>query len=222
MPSILCIDGFNTYKTKTYDSVYKFLEKNNHKISKFSYGTNEDITKVYQRLTNTIKKNNYDYCIGHSMGGGLLMRYIYDNPKILITAKIILLMPLIHKTQIFINISNIQISKYLYLPKGLILPSYKLHSQGNIFTDTYNLISVSQISDMYTKIILNDDVLIKFLKKQESVKIIYAKEEAFNTIPQNVLNEISNVIYVNGLHECFNSTDDTKKNFFKKFKSLIV
>ena len=221
MPYTLCIDGFNTYKTNTYDNVYKFLEKNNHKISKFSYDTNEDIIKVYQKLTNNINKNNFDCIIGHSMGGGLLMRYIYDNPKILITTKIILLMPLIYKREIYTNISNIEIFKWLYLPKGLFLPSYKLYSHGSILTDTYNLIALKQIIDMYNKISLNDDNLINFLNNNKSVKIIYAKEEAFNTIPKYVLNKIKNFKYVDGLHECFNSTDGTKNNFFKTLKKLI-
>ena len=43
--------------------------------------------------------------------------------------------------------------------------------------------------------------------------LFYADGEAFNTIPNNILGKIRNVVNVRGMHECFNSFD-TSKLFF--------
>jgi hypothetical protein len=67
---------------------------------------------------------------------------------------------------------------------------------------------------------LNSDDFVSVLNKHENTILFYAKEEAFNTIPSNVLDKIHNKEYVNGLHECFNDSD-TCKGFFDKLLQYI-
>jgi hypothetical protein len=221
MPSTLWVQGFNTKNKDTYDGIYQELKTNNHHVTIFSYDNTENNTHVLKNLEDIINKNKFDYIMGHSMGGGFVMRYIFNNPDILKKTKVFLFMSLLYKEPIYENISKSYLIKNSYLPQGLFLPSFKLYSHGNIFNDTYKLLPLKQICGMYNDIMLDNEELIYFLQKNKSVRIIYAEKEAFNTIPQDVLDKLPNVTYVKGLHECFNSTDGTEKTFFKTFKKLI-
>lgn len=222
--NILFIRGFNTNNIETndtYSHIHILLSQTNY-ITYFNYNPNDDIVETYKKLCKIIRRNNFTHLIGHSMGGGLLMKYISDFPKKIPTyKKIILLMPLVYKVPIIDLIAKIPFIRNLYIPKPIILPASKLYSLGNFLNDDYNLISVSQITDMYNHLMLNSDDFIYLLNKyRKNTILFYAKDEVFNTIPEEILDKIYKKQYVNGLHECFNDLH-TCKRFFDKFLGHI-
>jgi pimeloyl-ACP methyl ester carboxylesterase len=46
-----------------------------------SDGGERTIEFITEKLCKIIRRNNFTHLIGHSMGGGLLMKYISDFPK---------------------------------------------------------------------------------------------------------------------------------------------
>lgn len=220
---ILFIRGFNTYKIKTndtYANIHIVLSQNaNNNVVYFSYSPDEDIVKVYKRLVQVIKDNNdFTHLVGHSMGGGLLMRYMYDHPDGVSKYKrVILLMPLMYKTPFNKFFLNLPFIRNISLPNALVLPSAKAYSTGNILNDGFGLSKLQQPADMYKKIMLESNVFVDALNKHKlNTVIVYAREEGYNPIPESVLKKIKNKVYVNGLHESFNSLE-TVKEFFEKF-----
>lgn len=219
---ILFIRGFNTNNIKsgdTYANILVVLNQNaNNDIEYFSYSSNEDIVNVYKRLQKIIKKNDFTHLVGHSMGGGLLMRYIYDHPDESSKYKqVILLMPLVYKTRFNKLFFNIPFIKNLYLPNAIILPSAKAYSRGNIVNDGLRFSKLKQPVEMYKEIMLESDEFIETLNENRSNTVLfYARKEGYTAIPKDVLKQIKNKEYVNGLHESFNSLETTKE-FFEKF-----
>lgn len=221
---ILFVRGFNTNNMKsddTYANIHVVLTENaNNHIKYFKYSADEDIVKVYKRLRKVIKNNNFTHLVGHSMGGGLLMRYVYDYPDdIPKYEQVILLMPLLYKTRfkkLFFNIPGV---RRISLPITLVLPSSKKYSTGNFINDGFKVVKIQQPVDMYKEIMLKteDDFVDTLNKHRSNTVLFYAREEALITpIPKDVLKRIKNKVYVNGLHECFNSLETTKA-FFDKF-----
>jgi alpha-beta hydrolase superfamily lysophospholipase len=104
----------------------------------FDYSPDEDLLSVYSRLQRQIKNGKYTHLIGHSMGGGLLMRYIYDH-EVKPCVKIILLMPLIYKDPVNAAISKIPFASNISVPKGLIVRNSCLYDQGRFFNDDFYL-----------------------------------------------------------------------------------
>jgi pimeloyl-ACP methyl ester carboxylesterase len=221
--NILFIRGFNTdniYTRDVYCHIYTVLSQNNT-VTYFNYSPNDDILQTYNRLCNTIHNTRFTHLIGHSMGGGLLMKYISDySNKIAQYKAVILLMPLLYKVPLNNLIAKIPFIRNIRAPKALILPASKLYKSGNILNDNYNFISVSQISDMYNYIMLTHTDFVYLLNKHKNTLLFYAKDEAFNTIPANILKKINNKVIVNGLHECFNDFS-TSREFFDKFLPLL-
>jgi pimeloyl-ACP methyl ester carboxylesterase len=219
--NILFIRGFNTDNISTYDTyahIRDILSQKNN-ITYFNYSPNDDINIVYDKLQDIILHDQtLTHMIGHSMGGGLLMKYI-ANHDISKYKKVILLMPLIYKTPINTFIANIPLIKYLYLPKIFILPISKLVSMGNFLNDEYKFIPLAQIVDMYNTIMLDEKDFIPLLNKP-NVVLFYAFGEAFAIIPQKIRDEIKNIEYVDGLHECFNGLN-TCTQFYKIFLQYI-
>jgi hypothetical protein len=214
--NILFIRGFNTYMPTEYsfDSYSNILDK--YDLEYFNYSPDEDIVEVYSKLSKRIRKGKYTHLIGHSMGGGLLMRYIHDK-KIDNSVKIILLMPMIYKIPLNKIIANIPYSGNLKFPKALIIPNSKLYNHGNILNDSYNLLSVSQVVSMYNNIMLEPIEFASTINNSNCV-LFYATREAFNLIPEQSLNLIKpkKLVIINGLHECFNSLGGDSREFFKK------
>ena len=220
---ILFIRGFgtNNINTKdTYANILVVLHQNaNNEVRYFNYRPDEDILQVYKRLRKVIKENVFTHLIGHSMGGGLLMRYIYDHPEnIQKYDKVILLMPLVYKTPFNKFFFNIPFTRRISLPNAIALPSSKAYSMGNILNDGFSVSKLEQPVDMYKEIMLeSEDEVVDTLNENRSNTILfYAREEAYNPIPKDVLKKIKNKVYVNGLHESFNSLETTKE-FFDKF-----
>ena len=230
--NILFIRGFGTDNIKTNGMLLKRKDnsseyanidivlsqnvKNNMKY--FSYSPDEDIVNVYKRLQKIIKNTDFTHLVGHSMGGGLLMRYIYDHPDEISKYKqVILLMPLVHKTRSNKLFFNIPFVKNLYLPNAIFLQSAKSYSRGNIVNDGFYFSKLKQPVEMYKEIMLESDEFVETLNENRSNTVLfYAREEGYTTIPKDVLKRIKNKVYVNGLHESFNSLE-TVKEFFVTF-----
>ena len=215
--NILFVRGFNTKLTETFDH-YASIKNVYPDMTYFDYSPDEDLLDVYKRLEREIKKRKYTHLIGHSIGGGLLMRYIYDH-KVCHDVKIILLMPLIYKTPInkFITIpflSNIN------PPKALAMPNSSLYDQGSIVNDTFELLSSSQVVTMYNNIMLEPEQFIMKLNSYPNSTLFNASNDMYCPIPDSILNQINNVERIDGLHECFNSVG-TSRPFFKKLAKYI-
>jgi uncharacterized lipoprotein YddW (UPF0748 family) len=76
---------------------------------------------------------------------------------------------------------------------------------------------LKQPVEMYKEIMLESDEFIETLNENRSNTVLfYAREEGYVAIPKDVLKQIKNKEYVNGLHESFNSLETTKE-FFEKF-----
>jgi pimeloyl-ACP methyl ester carboxylesterase len=161
--------------------------------------------------------NLYDIICGHSMGGGLLMKYCSEHPKMeeCKVQGLIFMMPLIYKVD-YINTIIQYIPDWIQLPKALIIPNNYLYEDGNILNDTYGLIPVKQIIQMYNYM---DDLNLGLLNK-ENYSLIYTNDEKLTTIPKNILDLIKNIHFVNGNHMCFNEPKNSRQ-FFEKFVSLL-
>lgn len=224
---ILFVRGFNTFMdnkfTKNayiaFDNV--FLTSNIH-CKYFDYDVCDDLDFVYERLCSEIENNLYDIYCGHSMGGGLLMKYCLEHPEIIKNKqhKIILMMPLIHINYYLYKITNI-IPDWLQLPKPLLLPNKFLFEMGNILNDHYYLIPIKQVKQMYK--FSNDfknDMLRSDILQDDNFHLFYAKSEMFNFIPDEILYSIKNLHEVDGHHECYNEASNSH-SFFKLFLSVI-
>jgi hypothetical protein len=224
---LLFVRGFNTYMnnklTKNayipFDNVFL---SSNIKCKYFDYNVKEDLEIVYKRLCNEIEDNLYDIYCGHSMGGGLLMKYCLEHPEMnkCKQHKIILLMPLIHINYYIYKIANI-VPDWIQLPKPLILPNKFLFEMGNILNDHYYLIPIKQVKQMYK---FSSDFRINMLRnnilQNDNFHLFYARSEMFNFIPQEILDKITNLHEVDGHHECFNENSNSNE-FFKLFLSVI-
>jgi len=216
--NILFVRGFNTKLTDTFDG-YASIKNVYPHMTYFDYSPDEDLLTVYSRLQTQIKKGKYTHLIGHSMGGGLLMRYIYDK-KVRKDVKIILLMPLIYKEPINSVISKIPFASNISVPKGLIVRNSCLYDQGRFFNDDFYLLSLSQIVTMYNNIMLDPEQFIAKLNSCSNTTLFYASKDVLCPIPDSVLSKIKNVERIDGLHEAFNSVG-TSNNFFKKLAKYI-
>jgi len=215
---ILFIRGFNTKLSNEFDG-YSSIKNVYPHMKYFDYSPDEDLSDVYKRLCKKIKSTNYTHLIGHSMGGGMLMRYIHDH-KIKNDVKIILLMPLIYKKPVVKIITSIPIINKIRLPKPLLIPNKNLYDQGNLTNDNFYWLSTSQITKMYNTVMLEPDQFVSTLNSNSKCVLFYASKEAFNEIPDSILNQIVNLEKIDGLHECFNSVG-TSSAFFKTLAKYI-
>jgi len=223
MRKILFVRGHNTFlPDKNSKDVYynfkTFCDNNDMNITYVNYNLNDDIREVYNKVCDLIRDKSFDFVVGHSMGGCLLTRYIFEH-DISKFQKVVLLMPLIYKEPNIQLLCNMPFVKHLHLPKLMIYPENKLWNEGNIMNDTQlcKLIPVSQIADCYNHLLLTDEQISKTLNKNKNCILFYASQESFVTINPGVLDKIKNKIIVEGKHECFNEIDNSYA-FFKLFK----
>jgi hypothetical protein len=218
---LLFIRGYNTdLKSKLTENSYinfdNFFMLSDIEYEYFNYGLDENLDDVYHKLCEKIHKIDYNILCSHSMGGGLLMKYCIEHPNLKKYTKVIFMMPLICKVN-YVNILSKIVPEWLKLPKALVIPNNNLFEDGNILNDTYNLISVKQIIQMYNYI---DKFNLNILNKENCV-LIYAKEEKLNIISKDVLDTIKNKYFVNGRHACFSESNNSNE-FFQLFKTLII
>jgi len=218
---IIFIRGFgtNNLNNDTYANLLIILNQNakNH-VEYFNYNPDEDIVKVYKRMCKVLKDNDYTHLVGHSMGGGLIMRYIYDYPKNISKYKrVLLLMPLIYKVRINELLLNIPFVENISVPNTIVLPSSKSYETGNFINDGFKFSKMKQPAGMYKEIMLEPDEFVDTLNENRfNTVLFYAREEGYNPVPKDVLKKIKNKVYVNGLHESFNDLR-TVKEFIRKF-----
>jgi pimeloyl-ACP methyl ester carboxylesterase len=216
--NILFVRGFNTKLTDIFDG-YVSIKNVYPDMTYFDYSPEDDLIDVYNRLQTQIKKVKYTHLIGHSMGGGLLMRYMY-NHKVSNDVKIILLMPLIYKEPIKAAIAKIPFASKIRFPKGLLIPNSNLYDQGSFVNDTFKLVPLSQVSQMYNNIMLEPKEFIAKLNTCSNCVLFYASKDLLSPIPESFLSKIKNIERIDGLHEAFNSVG-TSNNFFKKLAQYI-
>lgn len=217
------VDGYIGIKTvleQKYDFIY------------FDYEPSEVLDIVYKRLCSIINNIKPDILIGHSLGGGLVAKYIKSHTETINKdMKILLLMPLLCEkivNNILINTLSplLLFNPNLLLSKSLLLNPMDLYEGGNILNGDFSLISFKQIYDIYTVPTwqLTNDV--SFITDNPKIKIFNASIENINTIDESILQKIpkNQLKWVSGLHECWRSikinTDQTT-DFFSQLLEFL-
>ena len=224
MQKLLFIRGYNT-DTTTTDDHYIYLKQNlskKYKVTYFNYAVTDDIQMVYKQLCGLIKKKKWDVLIGHSLGGGLLTKYIRNN-DVSAHKRVILLMPFIGTRTAHTLASLIPPLHSISLPKALLIPSVFLYEGASVLEDSWDLIPVHQFYDTYAdpQVSSND---FSFINDASNIYMFYASQEMFNTIDEIYLARISptKLKRVDGLHEVFYSPDTKNaKSFFSKINKLL-
>ena len=224
--TILFVRGFNT---DGGDDVYAFVKvalkaAGVRRVVFFKYSPDDDLLETYARLCKTIRKTRFTHLIGHSMGGGLLLKYMSDSSSSSSSSssdrrRIILLMPLACKVPLYAAIAPF--ARGLRLPQASILPATRLRDSGNLLNDEYGPIPIHQICDMYNVLMLESDrVVVATLNRHPDAVLFYATEESVNVISISTLRQIRRVELVQGRHESFNGLR-TCESFFERFLSYV-
>lgn len=194
-----------------------------YKVVPFNYGPNDDINKVYERLSNDAR--GYDILIGHGLGGGLLAKYRNNN---LVNKKVILLMPLLFRNERYNLICQflelqLLLNPMLLFPKALFIPAQYVFEGGNILNSDYSLISFKQQYDFYKDLQIENSEYLSFFECNENVTIFYAKDDQLSKIDENTLSKIPKpkLIRVEGLHECWRSINVNNIDFFTNLERVI-
>jgi hypothetical protein len=193
-----------------------------YNLEYFNYSPEEDLPDVYARLCDKIENNLFGVLIGHSVGGGLLLKFLTENTNYMdciskTNKKIIFLMPLIEKYTVYGILSKIPFVPQLYLPKFLSCPNNNLYENGNILNDDFYPIANKQVAMMYNE--YTDKLDLSIIDK-DNCHMIYAKGELFNVMSQQTLNNIKNKTILEGKHEMFSEANHSVK-FFQTLKSLL-
>lgn len=227
--SILFIRGFATdinsnYACKfAYSSFDNFFMMSQYNLEYFNYSPEEDLPDVYTKLCDKIENNLFDVIIGHSLGGGLLLKFLTEHKNYMdcisnTNKKIIFIMPIIVKDNILVDIlAKNPLVPQLYLPKFLSCPNNNLYEHGNILNDDLYPIANKQIGTMYNDYINKMDLSII---DSDNCHMIYAKGELINVMSQQTLDKIKNKTILEGKHEMFSEASHSIK-FFKTMKSLL-
>jgi hypothetical protein len=229
MKSVLFIRGFATSLSSGSDDYLhlKMFLRNTYELVYFDYDPSEVLGVVYKRMRSVIKSRKFDILMSHSLGGGLLAKYLKSNPsQISRYEKIILLMPLICKNMTNDLLSHFAFIKNMPFPKGLFIQSSSIFEGGNLLNDDYSLISFKQPFELYSEpnsAISND---VSFIVNNPNITLFYASEEKINIIDESVLRKIppAQLKRVSGLHECWRSVrinSDTKTDFFTQLSRVL-
>lgn len=218
--SILFVRGFNTEMDKhnTYSNFNNFFALSTYKLDYFDYSPRDELDTVYSNLCKKITDGSYTILMGHSLGGGLLLKFLTDHrdciPKF---DKIIFLMPYISTSLLYDLLFSIPYSQEMYVPYGLYAPNRCLVSTGNFLNDSYGLVPLKQISTMHHKYIPNMDLTIL---NQKNCILICAESEKITPIPTNTLAEFDNKIILKGKHEMYRDKNDSQ-HFFLTLKTIL-
>lgn len=222
---VLLIGGFNTHpedqpdNLDIYDCFVHYFKFSKYNLTIFRYKRDEPLDIVYKNMRDLLCGNVHKLIIAHSLGGGLLMKYLSEYKE---TRKVILLMPFISVPrwkQIAFSYLNLT-TLTLRLPKCLIIPNSSLFEGGNIINDTATILELSQITYAVNNIFLIDDQIIDVIKQTPDIVMMYADDETVSPIDGVVLDKIEKKIYVKGKHAAF--TDPfTTKQFFDEFAKLL-
>ena len=132
--NVLFVRGFATdinsnYACKfAYSSFDNFFMMSQYNLEYFNYSPEEDLPDVYARLCDKIENNLFDVIIGHSIGGGLLLKFLTEHKNYMdciskTTKKIIFLMPLIEAGNIPYKIIAKIPLLCGYYPKNIACPN---------------------------------------------------------------------------------------------------
>jgi len=246
--NILFIGGFNTYISDIYDPILSEIESK-YFVDNIKYQTNTNIKTICNNIIDAIRKNEstYNYIIVHSMGGFLITKVLHDINKMehniktnifnkLSDTKFILLNPMIEQLAYIKLLNNIipkSLYDYLYFPRILATPFFKLDNQSTFFSDiykseSYSIILCKQIMEAYNcPEFINFDTFIDIYKDSNlKLSIIYSTYDELATIKTENLNKLQlkyNLYSVFGKHEPFNNnnTKDLQNNFFKILNKLL-
>ena len=216
---VLFIKGFNTHKK--IDNIYFVFDiyaiKNKYiKIEYFNYEPSENINEVYNKLINEIHYTNYNILIGHSLGGGLLLKYCKEY-DISLFDKIIFLMPYIYTSPY--SLVHILLKMNLISIESICLPQILLSS--NCTENYYSFIPLKQIFQVYTNVFLPLPEIIKILNSSKNIYFVYANDEKVTTIDDHILDKINDVIYVDGTHVGFCERNYNSIHFFRMLNDLF-
>lgn len=226
--NVLFVRGFasdmNTkYSRKyVYNTFDHFFMMSQYKLEYFNYSPEEDLSVVYARLCDKIENNLYDVIIGHSMGGGLLLKFLTEHKEYMdciskTNKKIIFLMPLIDSGNIAYKFLSRIPFLSAYYPKFITVPNHDAFDGGNILNDDVYPIHNKQPISMYNEYI--DKMDLSIIDK-DNCHMIYAKDERFNIITPTNLDSIKNKTILEGKHEMFMEANHSIQ-FFQTLKSLL-
>lgn len=193
-----------------------------YNLEYFNYSPEEDLSVVYTRLCDKIENNLFDVIIGHSIGGGLILKFLTEHKEYMdciskTNKKIIFLIPLIEEYILYSTLSKIPLVEHLYVPKLLGFPNNSLYEEGNVFNDDFSPLLCKQWVTMISKYI---DKLDLSIINNNNCHMIYAKGEMFNVMSQRTLDKIKNKTILEGKHEMFMEASHSTK-FFQTLKSLL-
>lgn len=215
------------------ETIHHDLNPNNascvkYRVDYFDYGPDDDISKEYDKLC--VQAHGYEILIGHSLGGGLLAKYRNEN---IVNKKIILLMPILFRSDTF-NLINqfllrpsLALNPKLIFPKALFGPAQYIFEGGNLLNSDFSLISFKQVYDFYKEFKENNSEsdYLELFKCSENLTMFYANGELLNTIDEDTLKQIEktgNLIRVEGLHECWRSINVNTNDFFTKLAEVLA
>ena len=174
---------------------------------------------MYNNLVTQIQTIKYDILIAHSLGGGLLLKYCNENENdISGFQKIIFLMPYIYTNPYsFIHIASMlnitEIENVVYLPQFFLT--------GITAENNYSMIPLKQIIQSHTILFLNEEDIVKTINNSKNIFFIYSKEETISQIDTFILEQINDIIYVDGNHTCFCQRNNNSIQFFKIFGDIL-
>ena len=228
---VLFVRGFNTKLIQRkggighdeYSVFETYFRLSNYRVEFFDYSPKESLDSVIARLDQTLAQGEFRVLIGHSMGGGLLFRYMASNPDSVVRyERIILLMPMIQRVPRLSTLFSLPSIERLSVPKMFLFPNQKLFRTGNILNDNLGLVPIRQLVGMY-RTVLSDDIPGIF-NKHPNCYLFYADKERFSNMSKDVLDRLNakNVVHVEGHHECFNSILTTDSSvFFQRLTEVL-
>jgi len=225
MKEILFVSGFNTHPCEqpnnldVYDCFHQYFKYSKYKITIFRYKREEPLELVYKHICDLLTTNDYKVIIGHSLGGGLLLKYLSEHEE---KRKVILLMPFISVPKWKqVAFSYLNLTPFaLRLPKCVAIPNSSLFEGGNIINDSATMLDLSQITYATNNILLPDDDIVNVFEKTADIIMVYADDETVSPIECRLLDRIEKKVYVKGKHVSF-ADIVTVNLFFYEFAKLL-
>ena len=225
MKEVLFVSGFNTHPDEQpdnldiYDCFLQHFKYSKYKVTFFRYKREEPLDAVYKRMCELLVASECKLIIGHSLGGGLLVKYLSEHEE---KRKVILLMPFISVPRWKqIAFSYLYLSPFAFrLPKCVAIPNSGLFEGGNIINDTATLLDLSQITFASNNLFLSEDEVIRVFETTSDIVMMYADDETISPIECELLDRIKKKVYVKGKHVSF-ADIITTKHFFDEFAKLL-
>jgi hypothetical protein len=225
MTEILFVCGYNTHpddhpnNLDVYDAFNQYFQFSKYKITFFRYKMEERLDSVYKRMCDEISLPKYSILISHSLGGGLMTKYLSEHNE---DRKVILLMPFIkvpkwkHTTFVALNMMPLS----LRLPKWFVVPNNSLFKGGNFWNDDSTMLNLAQIIYAINYLFLDDATIVHTIEQTKDIILVYAEDETVSQIDMDLLNKINKKTFVQGKHVSFLDPYTTRA-FFDLFLQLL-